>query len=296
MFKSSRLAAPIAVAVLLASLVLGAGSASAATLRSFGTHPTPKISLTPKIGVKLGFTRGTWKPSGTTFSYQWRLSGHSIVGATGTTYTPVLADYGKRLTVSVTATKHGYRTLRKLSASSRKVVFATYMTRAGLYPVGSKVTPGTYVARHASASCYWQRVGTTPNVFGSIIGQEYLKGQAVATIQPTDTAFKTGGCGAWMKLSDVQPRLLATIPTTGDYLVGAQLVAGATYTATTPGAGCNWSTVRSFSGVYDSDVIEHGDTSAPLSVVIPTDALGFLVDNCGTWTKTADPPAAPAAG
>lgn len=289
MFSFKRAIAPITVAVVIATLALGAGSASAATLHRFTTHPTPKLTSAPRVGLALSVHVGSWKPRATTFTYQWKENSHSIVGATSSRYTPVVADLGKRISVSVTAHKAGYASYKRTSALSKKVVYQTFMTKAGLYKVGSKVKPGTYVARHAGATCYWQRIGQA-NVFGAIIGQNYLRGQAVATILPTDTAFQTGGCGAWMKLSDVPVALKTSIPSSGVYLVNTQLNPGV-WKTTTAGSACTWKTVRSFSGLESTDVISHGEpTSGTAEVTLTSDIAGFLVANCGTWTRTGDVP------
>lgn len=273
-------------------MALGAGSASATTLHSFSTHPAPKVSAAPKLGLAVRAIVGTWKPKGTSYTYQWKSSGHAVIGATAKNYTPVVSDLGHRLTVTVTAHKAGYKNLSRTSKSTKKVVYQTFMTKAGLYKIGSKLKPGTYVARHASASCYWQRIGA-PNIYGSIVGQNYLKGQAVITIDANDTAVQTGGCGSFIRLSDMPVKLLTTIPSSGDYLVGLQLAPG-TYRATYLGSACSWRTVRSFTGVESVDVIAHGEpTAGPVDVTITDDVTGFLVANCGVWTKLAEP-AAPA--
>jgi hypothetical protein len=286
--RIGRIAAPLTAAIVFVTLVLGAGPASATTLHAFTTHPVPKISGAAKLGLPLTVKVGTWKPKGTSYTYQWKVASHSVAGATTTKYTPIVADLGHRVTVTVTAHKAGYKALSRTSLSTKKVVYQTFMTKAGLYSVGSKVkthtiTAGTYVARHATSKCYWQRIGAA-NIFGSILGQEYLKGQAVATIESSDTAFQTGGCGSWLRLSDVPTKLLTTVPSSGDYLVNTQLQPGV-YRATALGSTCSWKTVRSFSGNAAIDVIDHGEpTSGPVDVTITTDIAGFLVDNCGTWT------------
>ncbi len=60
----------------------------------------PTISGTPQVGVQLTADAGTWDGD-PAFTYTWR-AGTDQVG-TGSTYTPVLADQGKNITVTVTA-------------------------------------------------------------------------------------------------------------------------------------------------------------------------------------------------
>jgi hypothetical protein len=65
----------------------------------------PAITGTAQVGAVLTSTTGTWiaRP-GATFARQWKAAGVNIVGATGATYTPLVGDIGKVITVTVTAT------------------------------------------------------------------------------------------------------------------------------------------------------------------------------------------------
>jgi hypothetical protein len=67
----------------------------------------PTISGTPAVGKKLTAHPGTWDVHGLSFSYQWQADGVDIHGAHSAKYTVKKADQGKKLTVVVTATKHG---------------------------------------------------------------------------------------------------------------------------------------------------------------------------------------------
>ncbi|RFA08295.1 hypothetical protein B7R54_02940 [Subtercola boreus] len=80
------------------------------------TTTVPTISGTAKVGTVLAAKRGTWGPTPITFTYTWKRSGTAIAGATGATYTPVAADAGKTLIVTVTGTKSGYVSASKQSA------------------------------------------------------------------------------------------------------------------------------------------------------------------------------------
>ena len=56
--------------------------------------------------------------AGATLKYQWKANGAAVSGATKSTQVVALANRGKKLTVTVTATKAGFTTLAKTSASS----------------------------------------------------------------------------------------------------------------------------------------------------------------------------------
>ena len=70
----------------------------------------PAITGTPRQGVALSASTGTWNPPGTSYGYVWQRSTDggatwtAIVGATASTYTPGASDIGARLRVTVTAT------------------------------------------------------------------------------------------------------------------------------------------------------------------------------------------------
>ncbi|MGC4175055.1 hypothetical protein [Demequina sp.] len=88
---------------------------------TFKTAPTPKISGTAKVGSTLKFTRGTWSPTPSSYSYQWYRSGSAISGATGSSYKLTSSDKGKTITVKVTAKKTGYTTTSRTSAKTSTV-------------------------------------------------------------------------------------------------------------------------------------------------------------------------------
>ena len=70
----------------------------------------PAINGTPALAQSLSVDPGTWGTGETpAYTYQWRRDGSEIDGATAATYPVTLADVGHTLTVSVTATRPGYR-------------------------------------------------------------------------------------------------------------------------------------------------------------------------------------------
>lgn len=83
---------------------------------------TVAITGTPKIGVELTADASAWEPAPVALAYQWNADGVAITGATGATYTPVAADLGAKLSVTVTGTKTGYTTASVTSAETAAVV------------------------------------------------------------------------------------------------------------------------------------------------------------------------------
>lgn len=81
---------------------------------------TPRISGTPKVGVKLTAVPGTWT-AGAKLSYRWYANGVAISGATKTTFVPSAPHLGKRLTVKVTGAKAGWSPNSRTSNAAAKV-------------------------------------------------------------------------------------------------------------------------------------------------------------------------------
>lgn len=80
------------------------------------TTTAPTLSSTVRVGVATRATVSGWT-SGMTLSYQWKRNGKSISGATRSSYTPVAADRGQRLTVTVGGKRSGYVTTSRTSSS-----------------------------------------------------------------------------------------------------------------------------------------------------------------------------------
>ena len=84
----------------------------------------PSISGSALVGSVLTANHGSWlSPAGISFDYQWVLDGEKIEGATATTYTPLIGDLGKKLSVMVTASKSGYDEVSATSAETAAVSF-----------------------------------------------------------------------------------------------------------------------------------------------------------------------------
>lgn len=103
------------------------GSLGVAVAAGVLSSTAPKITGTPKVGLTLTATPGTWT-SGTALTYRWYVAGKAVSGATGKTFVPRSADRGKTVAVKVTGRKPGYTTLRRTSKPTAKVAAASKMT------------------------------------------------------------------------------------------------------------------------------------------------------------------------
>jgi hypothetical protein len=92
--------------------------------QAFTKAPTPTISGTVAVGNKLTANVGTWSPSkskGVKFTYKWYANGKEIKGATKNIYTVKAGDFGKKITVSVTAELTKYKPVTKASKATAAV-------------------------------------------------------------------------------------------------------------------------------------------------------------------------------
>ncbi|MFF0017692.1 Tat pathway signal protein [Streptomyces sp. NPDC005374] len=69
----------------------------------------PKITGTVKTGAKVTAAPGSWSATPTSYTYQWKANGTAISGATASTYTVAAPVVGKKLTVTVTAVRSGWK-------------------------------------------------------------------------------------------------------------------------------------------------------------------------------------------
>jgi alpha-tubulin suppressor-like RCC1 family protein len=75
----------------------------------------------PLVGSQITTTIGAWEP-GTTIAYAWKRNGVAISGARASSYTPVAADRGKKLTLTLTVTKPGFKTVTVTTPATPKVL------------------------------------------------------------------------------------------------------------------------------------------------------------------------------
>lgn len=83
--------------------------------------PTPTISGTVRVGKTLTVKPGTWGPGTVVLHYRWKADDKSISGATKTTLKLSRSLAGKRISVTVTATKAGYTKVVKNSSHTQRV-------------------------------------------------------------------------------------------------------------------------------------------------------------------------------
>jgi Zn-dependent metalloprotease len=126
----------------------------------------PTITGTPRVGVPLSASPGTWTPStGVAFGFQWSRNGAPIASATTASYTPTATDLGAALTVQVTGTRAGSDPSTAVSAPTAAVAAGLLVkgrpSIKGKARVGSTLVakPGAWGPSGVSVKLQWVRNG-----------------------------------------------------------------------------------------------------------------------------------------
>ena len=130
----------------------------------FVLAPVPTITGNAKVGVELTAVAGDWD-AGTELAFQWFVDGVAVEGASGTTYTPSVADAGSVITVEVTGTKSSYAPVTRASDGTDPVATADLTSTPtpvirGTVRVGNSITvvPGTWDLG-TTLTYQWKRSG-----------------------------------------------------------------------------------------------------------------------------------------
>lgn len=91
----------------------------------------------------------------------------------------------------------GKKVAPTMSATAPLITFGE-----GTFEVGTsagKILPGKYGTIVISENCYWERLSNTSNSFGAIIANANARkgSNVIVTLDPTDVAFHSSGCGTW---------------------------------------------------------------------------------------------------
>ncbi len=228
---------------------------SAVIRGTFSATLKPTITGNAKVGIALTAVPGTWAPSTSaapiTFTYQWKREGTDISGATSATYTPVAADLGKPLSVSVTGAKAGFNSVTQTSDPLARLttVAGTFTTIpkptiAGTAKVGVELTatPGSWVPSAGSLTYQWRRTTgtTTVNIAGATAARYTPtaddQGKTLSVVATATTAGYTTTSSAPSKATAVVALGTIATPTTLPEISGTVRV-GQTLTAS---AGATW--------------------------------------------------------
>ena len=272
----------IALVMTLVGLLTTAPTADAAavwTARMSG-HGAATIRVGSPSKLSIGLTSFR---AGSTYTVTIRKGSCSSLG-TLVLSTRLTATITGRLTRTITMTPAQTRAAKlplTIRAGTRCAAFKapTVLTGFpdGIYAVGTGgVQPGTYRAA-GSVTCTWARLLALSNM--EVLANRSGSGPSIVTINPTDGAFQSSGCGSWVLNAPAVP---TTNPGPGVWRVGVDIQPG-TYQSS-GGEGCYWARLHSFQG---NSQLESNVVFGPTTVnILPTD-VGFESNRCGTWTKVA---------
>lgn len=206
--------------------------------------PTPVISGTPTFGNTLQVTTpnlGTWSPTPTSYSYQWKKNGANITGANAASYVLAATDVGATISVSVTGVLANYAASPQTSLATDQIAAATFTTTpvptiTGTKNVGQTLSAvtGTWAPVPTSYSYQWYR-GETPIGSPTTTGTYTLVGADLGQqIKVSVTAVKAGYTSpspVSLATTAIDPALFTTaqVPTiSGTAKVGTTLTAAST--------------------------------------------------------------------
>lgn len=162
------------------------------------TGTTPTISGTARAGSTLTANTGTWGPAPVNFSYQWKVNGSAVGGATGSTFTVPVWAATTTVTVTVTGAKSGYASVSFTSAG----VGVTGVVGSGV-AVNNTMPPGSSLVSNNGQ--YSFQVQTDGNLVvykgGSALWSSKTGGQPIRdfVIQGDGNLvmYRTNGTAGW---------------------------------------------------------------------------------------------------
>jgi hypothetical protein len=184
--------------------VVRSDPSAAVAVGVFANPVAPTITGTAQVGKPLIAAAGTWA-TGATLAYSWKRSGSTSVIGTAATYTPVSADIGTTLTVTVTATRAGFTTAISPGATTAVVLGLPFTsspapTITGIKTVGSTltaVTTGWNPNAGVTFTYVWKRADSSSGAATTISGATAMTYKVLAAdagkyLTVTVTAKKTG--------------------------------------------------------------------------------------------------------
>jgi hypothetical protein len=197
---------------------------------------TVTISGAAAVGQTLTAATGTWTPTPTSFTYQWKVLGGAVIaGATEATYVPTASDIGKTLTVQVTGHRSGFTDTTVSAVVNGAIVTGTMQAGqavlSGGPAVGQTLTvdPGTW-SPTPSFAYQWYCNGT--NAISGATGSSWTltAAQSGCVISVKVTATLAGYNDKTITVGPTGAVQLGTL-TSGEVWISGTLATGATLTA-----------------------------------------------------------------
>jgi hypothetical protein len=275
------------------SAVSTSATTAAVVAAIFGTQPVPTITGLASVGETLTANAGTWLPTPSGFSYQWRRNAIAITGATSGTYVLQPADAGKEISVVVTATRTAFTSASRTSTPTDEVaalIFddAVKPTLDGVEEVGNtlRVSPGSWSPTPTSFVYQWLRDGAP--IAGATASSYTLVGEDAETaISAEVTGIKLGYESTTMTTDETDAIELGTLTATPVPTISGTVRVGNQLTVTT-GAWLPRPVDLEYQWMSDGEDIEDAteirytptadDLDAVLSVRVEASKLGYVTE------------------
>ena len=247
----------------------GTASATAAVTAGTLSTATPTITGTAAVGSTLTAVPGTWGPGTVDFAYQWISGTTDIPDATSSTYTPVTADAGAKLSVRVTGSETGYASASQTSSQTATIGDGTLTTATptivGTPTVGQTLTAlaGSWGPGAVTLTYQWLR-GSTDILGANASTYALASADAGATISVRVTGTESGYATA-SATSTATAVVAAGALTTGTPTIAGSAAVGSTLTAS-PGTWGPGSVTFAYQWVRGSTDIG-GATSSTYALV-----------------------------
>jgi hypothetical protein len=155
---------------------------------------------------------------------------------------------------------------------------------AGTLVVPKDVGPGTYRTIDAGERCHWERLRNLNGEARSIIAEgTSIAGPIIVTIERTDAAFRSHGCGDWS--NDILTPSTQSRDAFGDgmFKVGND-IAASTYRVEAT-SGCYWARLKDFTGEPRAIIESSDGIVGPFVVTLGGSHGGVESHGCGVWNK-----------
>jgi hypothetical protein len=188
--------------------------------------------------VQLTANPGSWTPADVTLSYEWLANDVVIGGASGSTFTPSVAQQGATIKVRVTGSKSGYTSASATSAgvgpvaaSPQPSVTASTPTVSGTAKVGSVLTanPGTWGPAPVTLAYQWLSNGS-PVAGATSATYSVPASQAGRQLSVRVTGSKAGHTSATATSAPTAKVAPGTITVTGKPKIAGKAKVGKTLT------------------------------------------------------------------
>lgn len=178
---------------------------------TFVTSRPASIDGIVQVGRTLTAQRWPWTPTPTTVTYQWRLNGTAVPGATSRTWVVPASAVGKRVSVTIKGSANGYATLAVQSPATVPVKAGTFSaprpTISGTTRVGYtlQAVRGTWSPLPTTVRYQWKVGGV------AVPGATYYRFRVPASARGKQVAVVVTGSRAGYASKTVYSPLTATI-------------------------------------------------------------------------------------